>query len=847
VLSGVLLGALAAPALAAPAAQDREPSELVAELAYDRRRDPDEPGLLDRYARALGEAGDRDAELAYLLLARDGYARLGPGVDVTGRRAVSALGERLDAIDSSLDRLDGYVGAYVRELADVMKLYARNQHKPRNALDLAASILRREPDHKPALALVDEIAASEPALAPELRRLRAAPALDRPRSFQIEWAEQHRAWADAGRVTTARYDLRCNIGYDVLHRAAYLLEEAADAYADVFGVQPEPAGPTPVHLYRALAEYDSGLADVPHDPLNLAHMNGYVEWTETGDGRRVDPTFTFTLHVRDTREEGLPLEAFEHELVREASQQYVAVASGAFRTPPWLIDGCGGWFDGADLDEDGALRAGRVVPLRLTWLYRLLVKRTVGAPDDGHERAALHAVPLLEAALARTRDNPPDFDDVAVAWGLVHFLLTERDADGSRPLRPLLREALRAVASGQESGRAVFEQAVLEPGGLSLAAFARRWSAAMIALYDAQQDPPETARELVARGERWLAEGHAEAARADFLEALAYDPGSVTARLGLAGLRAGSKDRADADATLLYARRAFRAAVRADDEAGAEQARALAGAADPAGFRRLLAAEDAYRAKVSAVVESQLGRGRPRAALAVSRLYLDEVLGDAAQDALAVRLAAEGVRFSRTLSLFDGRSLDGLLGSPVGVTAGDAELRMASVRPEEVMVLCERPLAPCLRLEGDVQFDDANTLFAVTLRGGSALGLRGACLRPADDDGNPIGLPDSEYQPFDRLGYGQIADLSERVTEVHLRPVLDLGAPRACPAPLLPGRWIPFALDRSEPGTLSLFFDGREVARWPVPLDRGPVQPGLIVYGGSARVRALRVVEFDRL
>jgi hypothetical protein len=837
---------LAAGALGSRAPQDADPWAAVQELQFERRRDPDEPGLLARYARALGEAGDEDAEIAYLLLARDGWARLGPDLDAARRQAAATASKRLGALDASLGRVDGHVDAYLRELSQVLRLYARNQRKPRNALDVAEAVLRRQPDHGATRALVDEIAASEPSLAAQVRRLHARLGLDRSRTFLLEWEERHDAWEDAGRVTTARYDVRCDIGYDLLHRAAYVLEEAADAYAAFFGVAHAPPAPTPVNLYRTEADYLQATSQRPPREGDLAFLDGYVEWTETDDGRRIDPEFRFALHARDPRGTGLPLAELERELVLEAARQYGEVASGPFPMPPWLDAGSAAWFAGADLDDDGALRAGRVVPLRLRWLHRLLVERTEGAPDDGLERAARNAVPLLEAALARRPGDPRAPEDYGVAWGLVYFLMQERDADGDFPFRPLVQAAWRTVASGVESGRTVFDQAVLEPSGLTLQAFARRWSAAMIALYDAQEDPRGVARDLVARGERWRAEGRAAAAREAFLEALAHEPHGVAAHLGLAGLRAGSKDRSDADVTLLHARRAWRAAVRGGDEAGAEAARALAEAADPAGFKRLRAAEDAYRDRVTAVVERQLAGGRPRTALALSRLYLDDVLGDDAHAALAARLAAGGLRFTRTLALFDGWSLDGLLGPPDGVTAVDSRLVLTSARPHHVVLLGDRHVAPFSRLEGDVMLADANTLFGMTLRG-DAMGLRGACLRPADDEEHPIGMPAPRHFPFDAVGYGQFADLRERLDEAHLRPALDVGEPRACPVPLLPARWIKFALDRGDPGWLSLRLDGREVARWAVPLGGDPVQPGLAVYGGTAIVRDLRVVELDRL
>jgi hypothetical protein len=271
---------LAAGALGSRAPQDADPWAAVQELQFERRRDPDEPGLLARYARALGEAGDEDAEIAYLLLARDGWARLGPDLDAARRQAAATASKRLGALDASLGRVDGHVDAYLRELSQVLRLYARNQRKPRNALDVAEAVLRRQPDHGATRALVDEIAASEPSLAAQVRRLHARLGLDRSRTFLLEWEERHDAWEDAGRVTTARYDVRCDIGYDLLHRAAYVLEEAADAYAAFFGVAHAPPAPTPVNLYRTEADYLQATSQRP--PREATSPS----WTATSSGPR---------------------------------------------------------------------------------------------------------------------------------------------------------------------------------------------------------------------------------------------------------------------------------------------------------------------------------------------------------------------------------------------------------------------------------------------------------------------------------------------------------------------------------------------------------------------------------
>jgi hypothetical protein len=815
-------------------------------LQAERALDPEEPGLLVRYGRALGEAGDEDGELACLLLARDAYDRHETDDEAAVGKALRTLDKRLDAIDSSLGRLDSYRGKYVGELAQVLRLYGRNQKKLRNALDVAEAILRYRPGHVTARSIVDEVLAADPSLTDEANRLLALRELRRPRSFLVDWARRHRDWSSAGRASTPGYDVRCNIGYDVMQRAATSLEQVARFYSRFYGVDTgRQSGRTLVRLYRTRAEFleDCGESDLP-DAFR-AFLRSSIAWSEEPGGRRILDDISFELYAYDPRDDGMPLEMLDTLLFHEASHQYMALAAGAWQAPAWLNEGAACYFEGVRIDEDGRVLPGLPATHRLRALHRQLDRRGNGAPDDADERAAWNAQRMLRSVAESPGDDFLTSEHYAVSWGIVYFLFHEQDEDGAYRFRPLLREAIAAAGRGVTSGGQLFDESVLAASGLTLASFAERWAASMTRLYEQDLDRVAHARELVERGERWFGQGEAGAAREAFLAALLRDPRSVSARLGLARLRSGSRDKADADDVLLWARQAWRAAVAAGDDAGREAAQVLADSVDPAGFRRIQAAEQTYREKVGAAVERQLARDRPRTALVLSRLFLDDVLGDEAHHALSRRLAAEGTRFSRTLAAFDGESLEGLFVSARGVRVEDGAIRVAVERPGVATLVCERAAAPSCQLRGELLLEDANTLVSLMLSEGEVLGTRGFCVRPALREDEV--LPPTRYAPFDLVEPGQVAELQERFDERSARAVFDVGAPRAARTRPPVGEWVEFVLDRSDPAWLVLHVGGQEVARRPVPDSRLPVQPGLIVYGGTCRIRALQVVEFDRL
>ena len=115
----------------------QEPDSLR-EIERRRALDPFDPVVLCEYAALLHGEGDLDGELAYLICALDAYDHLETEDDKQKERALRAVERKIRTLDEGSARLRSTRGRYVQALMKVFKLYANNQKKYRNALDIAS-------------------------------------------------------------------------------------------------------------------------------------------------------------------------------------------------------------------------------------------------------------------------------------------------------------------------------------------------------------------------------------------------------------------------------------------------------------------------------------------------------------------------------------------------------------------------------------------------------------------------------------------------------------------------------------------------------------------------------------
>ena len=823
----------------APLAQRSQEGEqdLESELARAQARrvlDPEDPVALEKLAEISARKGDADSQIAYLVLLLGVLDELEVDDEKQKEKDTKRVTDALAKLDPSSSALKSSRDRYVGDLDWALDLYAKNK-KVRNALDVAGRILRYRPTHKRASRVAGDIPAeANDAFRAEALRLLGVRELSRPRAFLTEWARKHEQWNDAGVLETDGYVVRTNIGYDTLRFSAQALENLAVFYrrfydADLNLLRKK----TDVFLYRTRDEF-ARLADERMDKT-MPGLGGFLAptvWMKTLNGvpQSVD-SMSFALYSFDPRDDGGALSGLVEVLSHEASHQYMQLSTRDSRPPLWLNEGMACFFEGAVVRADGEVQVG--LPAR----RRMLVLPNVLAQQPDALTQTLAAEQFLPAML------------YPVAWGLVYHLYQHQAADGSHPYRADLKTALRLVREGLTDGHGLFQQAVLAKHGLTHEQFKTEWIAAMDALRELEHTPDAAAAHHLERARALLAAGATEAAREGFERVLIYWPRCAPALLGIAEIerKVSAKTRAlpDKDVTLLWARRAHRAATLTGDADVERRAAEIAKEADPGGFERIAKAEASYKKDVQRHITRHLGEGRSKTALALADHWQDRVLGDESAPALLAKLHATGnFELERAFKPFDGLSFFGLACSPKHFRIENGELICRVERPQRGALFVEHSIAPRFRLEGELYLGDPDTSVSLCVELPWLHLLQGFTLRPL----LPKGRPQLQllYPPLDMVEYGHVAQLGQGQDE---RGVFDfvLENPKLVKLDLQHAAWITFALERSALDTLELHVAGRKVATRPIDARDAEVRASFTFFGGEGRLRNLRIVERDRL
>ncbi len=819
------------------AQDDVSPEGAVADALeaaqFARSADPDDPSAMEALSEAYGAAGDADGELSYLLISIDGYERAEFDSEDEKAAKLKALEKRLDKLDKGLGPIRKARDKYLGDLTWALRLYAGNQNKHRNALELASRILAYRPDHPSAGRAVKELLSElDPSLGPEAKRLLGQKDLRRPRSFLRTWSEEHREWGDAGSFESDRYIVKTNAGYDVGQIASKSLSAIADYYQDFYGVDRSLVSQrTPVLLTKTWEEFKT-VADNPitDSPGLLAFIRSQRKQTSDGDIE-----IEFTVFGFDPRDRGRPLSSLWPTLWHEASHEYMSLVCEGKSAPAWFNEGMSSYFEGATFSDKGEIGVGRPARSRLDNLYGMLNR------DEKPVRGVVHTIERLNGA------------QYAVVWGIVYYLRHGRDEDG-KLLRPgAIDKALDMLRGGVMTSPGLFEGAVLSANGETLEAFEAEWIEAMKALHVAESDPIARAEELTEMGAKRRADGDLEDAEQLFGEALLRNPSCMTALEALvdlhreAWLQTKKRDDRAADNVLYWARRLYDAHLNAGDEAGMDTAVAFCTEVDRSGHKRIAKAEIKYRERLEALLGKLSAGDRPKTAIAVARLYVDDVLGTARAKSLAAELrASEVLVLERPLHAFDEQSLMGWSGSPKVFSVEDEMIVATAGRPFASPLTLDRPLSPLFRFEGDVMVDDANTMFGVTFSAPESEATAGFVMRPKRP--RKAAKPPLQYAPFDSMKSGQVAVLTEKYDERILTVGYALeGRGKKMRPPLEVGKWARFSLAMTEPGVLTFTVDGEEIATTEVPVDASAASVSLLVYGGSASIANVAAVELDIL
>jgi len=805
-----------------------EASTELSQLLELRELDPYDPFLLDRLAQTYEKLGKHDEHVAFLIAALDAYESMETDDSKEKQAKLAQLGSALNKAEPTIAQLRQARTEYVKSQFFALQLYAGNQAKYRNALDVAGRILRYRSDHREARRLADTaIAKMDMNAQKQASKLLGQREVSRPRSFHQAWQEKHTDWNSADKVATRRYEIRTDISYDVMQKAASALEQMADHYSAFYGVDEKGVtGLTAVNLYRRRHDFERLCVESMQGQIKNPGLCGYLSTVKYSDGR-----FVFRVDAFDPRDQGRPLESLWQTLWHEASHQYTALAAGMDEPPLWLNEGMASYFEGAVLDADGEVYIGRPSISRMRDLHGILEK------NKNVLRDTIEATDWMPA------------EQYAVAWGLVYYLTELVDPLGKRfpagMLLPMFRP--NGVPSYQ-----LFEEHVLRRLGLSYDQFQAQWIAAMRDHHEAEKDQQALLGDMLKKARAAESTGDWDSASEWNKDVIVRDFDNTEALLALAR---HSKKISDAqrgkssdlkDEALLRARRAHRSALIHRNEAAEKDAESIATALDPGGFARMGSGEKAYRKKVAGVIAQQLERDCRKTAAQIAKRYLDDVLGGNEASNMVREWRLSGVmELVRVVRVFDGKTLEMLNATPQYSRVMGGEIVTDAPRPRGTPLHVLNSTTPVFSFEGEIWLGDPNACISMMMWQPIDSLWQGFALRP-DDDGKTA-LPEVLYVPFDVLERGCIANLDELFDpEIkQYRLGLSKGVPKS--GVLKTKKWTWFRLHRKEANTLVLEINGRIVAKRTIKPNEDPVEVGLHLYGGQIKVRNLRVVETDNL
>lgn len=810
--------------------EEDPPTEMEIALRM-RSLDPGDPVALERLSDLHGVDEDVDSQTAFLLLAIDAVDKA--EFDSAGEKKakLKELRRELDDLDAGLKSIRKARDSYLSDLTWSLRLYTGNQGKLRSALALGERILDFRPDHPIATDVVRQLLKKlDPKLREEAERLLWQKDLQRPRAFLAEYDEAHRAWDDAGTFESERYIVRTNAGYDVGQIASRSLAAIARYFEEFYGVDRSLISVKTVVLLMRTHDEFKLVADNPitDSPGLQAFISSQV--MSSGDD---GPNIKSTVYGFDPRDRGNPLDGLWPTLWHEASHEYMTLVTKGKPAPLWVNEGMSSYFEGATFSSRGQIAVGLPAYERLDNLYSMLKR-------GDH--------PLLDLTRATGSLTAEQY---AAAWGVIYYLRHGRGDDGAL-LRPeSLSNAMERLRGSLITGPGLFENAVL--GEQSLEDFEAEWIKAMMALHVAESDRVKRAEDLTALGFKRFEAKDNEGAEALFAEALLRDPECQTAVQGMVDLYkaiwiASRKDDDDAaDQVLLWSRRLHASYVESGNEEGMEEALATCTLVDRKGFKKVAKAEEKYRGKLDDVIERLLGDDKPRTAVAIAQLYVDDVLGSDRAGEIATDLRGAGtLELDRPFTAFDGKSFEGLSASPASFTLDEDVIEAKGGRPFPSPLFIERALNNRFRFEGDVRFEDSNVVLALCYSAPEMSITEGFAVRPAapkDAESPPFGFP-----PFDFVPHGGVSQLTQRFDAARFGITYALdGESEQMESPIVVDEWHRFVLESDEPGVLRLLIDGEEVATREIPLNASASTVGLLVYGGNLTIAELMAVELDRL
>ncbi len=344
---------------------------------------------------------------------------------------------------------------------------------------------------------------------------------------------KHATWATAMEKETRGYDIRTDMGTEILNDIATAMDEMNRFYRKVFNTRGTPKK-CRIETFRTRAEFDAAHPGEPPE------VRGFYSPDEN------------KIVTYDSRSDGLPLSAFWSTLFHESSHQFTQEISKT-TIPDWVNEGTASYFEGARLLPSGAVETNLIPRSRIRELGWILKARQ----------------PKLKDVISFREEGSYPGDYYPVGWSLVYLCHNFEDEKCERPYLAAYNAFLESWRKNNEKSSAFdrfVDYFVAKPkraGVASFEDFEKLWSGWARALHAVYFGGPEQADELLAKARKQAQLGKLDAAVESYRFALRKRPDDAAALLELADVQATQKQ---TDGALLSYRRAFALARQRDPE-----------------------------------------------------------------------------------------------------------------------------------------------------------------------------------------------------------------------------------------------------------------------------------------
>lgn len=264
--------------------------------------------------------------------------------------------------------------------------------------------------------------------------------------------EKHKTWEKRWTRETEHYRVETNAGYEILVTACIVMEQFHSMYRSFYGVDEKRKIPAiPVKIFATQDAFKD------YAPLDMKGAGGYYDSKEIVT---YDAGFASRMYLWET-------------LAHEASHQFTDLVTKEWQ-PTWMNEGTASFFEGVKILSNGQV-VNNIIP-RASRRLETFMRHS--ATDD---RIKLRDLLTTQSGL----DNYTG-DHYAYGWALIYFLFNYTDDKGRPTYRDLLQGYMKAgfrKVPQASAHIADFEKKIVaaarHPSIKSLDAFESEWRAFM--------------------------------------------------------------------------------------------------------------------------------------------------------------------------------------------------------------------------------------------------------------------------------------------------------------------------------------------------------------------------------